>query len=209
MFWPFFGQKKTNVIGWILIHRWDLDLIFRLGFDKKTNRNRKPSMGWWLNPSRHPPVGKIPLPPAIQQPERLAKWKNGSPSQSHGPVFGDAPIKLGDSRILGMSFERNARKCPLISAVCTWYLHCKNTPKKSPSNGRTVFVFSTATKTRGVSHVIWDSSTCNYSNWLISFHKNSHSFQCIMHIYYSAYITNESFLVDMGPLPIVRWWQLK
>ena len=94
MFWPFFWAKKnqrywvnfSSIVGiWI----WFLGLAS----DKKTNRNRKPSMGWWLNPSRHPPVGKIPLPPAIQQPERLAKWKNGSPSQSHGPVFGDAPYQ--------------------------------------------------------------------------------------------------------------------
>ena len=155
-------------------------------------------------PFQAPPSGKdtfAPSDPAAGEVGKMEKW-----ARHRAPFLVMAPGSSSEIlALLGMScWKKCAKMSSHISSLYLVYTCIsRNIPKKSPSNGQTVFAFSTATKTRGVSHVIWDSSTCNYSNWLISFHKNSHSFQCIMHIYYSAYITNESFLVDMGPLPIV------
>ena len=202
----FFWAKKTNVIGCFfssIVGIWSWFLGLASDTKPTETENHRWIVGWTLPGT---PQWERYLCPQRSSSRRGWRLEEGKPVT--WPLFWWwPPIKLWDSRILGMSFwERCAKMSSHISSLYLVYTCIsRNIPKKSPSNGRTVFVFSTATKTTGVSHVIWDSSTCtgNYSNWLISFHKNSHSFQCIMHIYYSAYITNESFLVEMGPLPLV------
>ena len=75
----FFFAKKPNVRGcFFLIHRWDLDLIFRLGFRQKNQPKPKTIDGLVAEPFQAPPSGKdtfAPSDPAAGEVGKMEKWK--------------------------------------------------------------------------------------------------------------------------------------